>query len=64
MLRKLWAIITVDFKNEFSYPATWIFFLVLPIVFTLIIGAALGGDQNTSDDETPRELSAGDFGHR
>ena len=55
-MHKIWALIKTDFKNEFSYPGTWIFFLLLPILFTLIIGAALGGSDTSENPETPPDV--------
>lgn len=48
-MRKILAIAWNDIQNEFSERSTLIFFLVLPLIFTAIIGAALG---NTYGDET------------
>jgi ABC-2 type transport system permease protein len=42
-MRKIFAIIGNDFRVEFAERSTLFFFLVLPLVFTLIIGTALGG---------------------
>ncbi|HET58803.1 MAG TPA: ABC transporter permease [Chloroflexi bacterium] len=50
-MHKLWSIIKMEFKLEFAYPITWVFFLVLPIVFTMVIGAALGGSAAMQQDE-------------
>ena len=52
-MRKVLAIAWNDIQNEFAERSTLIFFLVLPLVFTAIIGAAL---QNTYSDgsEDPR----------
>lgn len=43
MFRKLWAIIRTDILLEFGSPISFVFFLVLPLVFTAAIGAGLGG---------------------
>lgn len=42
-MKKILAILWTDFKVEFAYPSSLIFYLALPLVFTLIIGLALGG---------------------
>ncbi len=52
-MNKIWQIIKTEFKIEFAYPLTWVFFLVLPIVFTMAIGAALGGTTTTDDTDEP-----------
>jgi ABC-2 type transport system permease protein len=52
-MNKIWQIIKTEFKIEFAYPLTWVFFLVLPIVFTMAIGAALGGTNTSNDSDEP-----------
>jgi ABC-2 type transport system permease protein len=42
-MRKVFAIAWNDIRVEFSERVTWIFFLVLPVVFTIIIGQGLRG---------------------
>lgn len=42
-MRKILTIAWNDIKIEFSERSTLVFFLILPIVFTLILGSALGG---------------------
>ena len=51
-MNKIWQIIKTEFKIEFAYPVTWLFFLVIPIIFTLAIGAALGGSSQTTTSST------------
>lgn len=41
-MTKLWAIIRKDTLVRFASPVEWIFFLVLPLLFTLVLGAATG----------------------
>ena len=41
-MKKLFAIIVKDTLVRFTSPMEWIFFLVLPIIFTLVIGASAG----------------------
>ncbi|NSW51880.1 MAG: ABC transporter permease [Anaerolineae bacterium] len=45
MIRKIFSIVKADFLLEFAYPISWVFFLGLPVLFTIIIGVALGGSQ-------------------
>jgi linearmycin/streptolysin S transport system permease protein len=40
-MRKIFAIAWNDIRVEFSERVTWVFFLVLPLVFTFIIGQGL-----------------------
>jgi ABC-2 type transport system permease protein len=49
-MRKILAIAWNDIRMEFSERVTWIFFLVLPLVFTFIIGQGLQR-LNDSPDE-------------
>jgi ABC-2 type transport system permease protein len=53
MMRKLFAIAWTDIKIEFSHRSELIFFLVLPLVFTTIIGVALG-NLGTFEADDPR----------
>ncbi len=53
MIRRLIAIIRVDFFLEFAYPLSLLFFIVLPLVFTAAVGAGLGG--LGGDAATPEE---------
>jgi len=55
-MHKLWSIIKMEFRLEFAYPITWVFFLVLPIVFTMAIGAALGGSAAMQPQNGERDL--------
>lgn len=41
-MKKIFAIIYKDILVRFTSPSEWLFFLILPIVFTLIIGASSG----------------------
>ena len=43
MLRKVFAIAWKDILLRFSSPAEWLFFLILPIVFTLVLAGGTGG---------------------
>lgn len=42
-MRKLLALIRNEFVREFDSPTSWVFFLLLPLVFTAAVGAGLGG---------------------
>jgi ABC-2 type transport system permease protein len=42
-MRKLVAIILKDVALRFSSPAEWLFFLILPVVFTVILAGGTGG---------------------
>ena len=46
-MKKIFAIIKKDTLVRFTSPTEWLFFLILPIIFTLVIGASTGssGDQ-------------------
>ena len=46
-MQKLLAIILKDVALRFSSPAEWLFFLILPVVFTVILA---GGTGDTGDD--------------
>jgi ABC-2 type transport system permease protein len=47
MMRKIWAIIWKDTLVRFISPVEWLFFLILPVVFTLIIGSSSGPSSDT-----------------
>jgi ABC-2 type transport system permease protein len=49
-VRKVLAIAWNDIRMEFSERVTWIFFLVLPLVFTIIVGQGLQGLNNSPDE--------------
>ncbi len=51
-MRKIIAIAWNDIKIEFSERSTLVFFLVLPLVFTLIIGQSLQGMYGNGDEST------------
>ncbi|MGC9347771.1 MAG: ABC transporter permease [Anaerolineae bacterium] len=50
---RLWAMIRVEFQNEFSSPVSWVFFLLLPLLFTMAVGAGLRGMDAQTD---PQEI--------
>jgi ABC-2 type transport system permease protein len=51
-MRKVLAIAWNDIRMEFSERVTWIFFLVLPLVFTFIIGQGLQRLYSSSNEST------------
>lgn len=55
-MNKIWQIIKTEFQIEFAYPMSWVFFLVLPIIFTMVIGAALGGSRQADADQTQEDI--------
>ncbi len=62
-MQKMIAIVLKDLRIRFSNPIEWLFFLILPIFFSLIIGGGTGGptDNRVSFyvvDEAQTSLSA------
>jgi ABC-2 type transport system permease protein len=55
-MRKILTIAWTDIKIEFSERSTLIFFLVLPIVFTVVVGMALGNTYSSSDGSDDTRL--------
>jgi ABC-2 type transport system permease protein len=53
-MRRLAALIRNDFLREFSDRSSIFFLLVLPLLFTMVVGAGLGGAADSSD---PQELT-------
>lgn len=51
-MRRVWAMMRNEFKNEFSSPISLLFFLILPLIFTAAVGAGL---QGMDPDDTPPE---------
>ena len=51
-MRKVFGIAWIDIKIEFSERSTLVFFLVLPLVFTLIIGQGLQGAYHEDEANT------------
>jgi ABC-2 type transport system permease protein len=49
MLKKIWHLAWNDIKIYFESPSTLIFFLVLPVVFTAVVGAGLRGSYTPPD---------------
>jgi ABC-2 type transport system permease protein len=50
---RLWGLIRTDFLRRFDGPMAWVFFLLLPFLFTAAVGAGLGGMMN---DAPPEEI--------
>lgn len=50
MLRKIAAIAWNDIRVEFSERSTIVFFLILPLIFTAILGTANGGSRDDTAD--------------
>jgi ABC-2 type transport system permease protein len=46
---RLWGIIRTDFLRRFDGPTAWVFFLLLPFLFTAVVGAGLRGMMDPSD---------------
>ncbi len=51
---RLWGIIRTEFKRRFDSPMAWVFFLLLPFLFTAAVGAGLGGMMNDAPPEEVR----------
>lgn len=49
-MRKLFTIARNHIRIEFEDRSTIVFFLILPLVFTVIVGSALGGSTSSSDN--------------
>ncbi len=48
-MRKLLALAIHDFKIQLDSPMDWVFFLVAPVIFTVIVGLGLGGTAQDQD---------------
>jgi len=46
-MKKIFAIVWKDLRLRFTSPAEWIFFLILPIVFTVILAGGTGAPSDT-----------------
>ncbi len=53
MFRKLFAHIRIGFLQEFAYPISLVFFLILPLAFTAAVSAGLKGIMS-SGNESPQ----------
>ncbi|MGC9395642.1 MAG: ABC transporter permease [Anaerolineae bacterium] len=54
-MHRLWGIIRTEFLRRFDGPAAWVFFLLLPLLFTAAVGAGLRGMMDPSD-APPEEI--------
>jgi ABC-2 type transport system permease protein len=52
-MSKLLAIAWNHIRIEFEDRSTIVFYLILPLLFTVIVGAALGGNANSTGDTRP-----------
>jgi len=52
---RLWAIIRTEFRRQLDGPTAWLFFLILPLLFTAVVGTGLRGVMN-DDEAQPEEL--------
>ncbi|MBN2006752.1 MAG: ABC transporter permease [Anaerolineae bacterium] len=48
-MHRLWGIVRTDFLRRFSSRMEWLFFLVLPLLFTAAVGAGLRGIMDPAD---------------
>lgn len=53
-MNRLWGLIRTDFLRRFDGPTAWVFFLLLPFLFTAAVGAGLGGMMNDAPPEEVR----------
>ncbi len=51
---RLWGLIRTDFLRRFDGPMAWVFFLLLPFLFTAAVGAGMGGMMNDAPPEEVR----------
>lgn len=54
-MHRLWGIIRTEFLRRFDGPTAWVFFLLLPFLFTAAVGAGLRGMMDPSD-APPEEI--------
>jgi ABC-2 type transport system permease protein len=53
---RLWGIIRTEFLRRFDGPTAWVFFLLLPFLFTAAVGAGLRGMMNDAPDAPLEEV--------
>lgn len=53
---RLWGIIRTEFLRRFDSLTAWVFFLLLPLLFTAAVGAGLRGMMNDAPDAPPEEV--------
>ncbi|HQE92706.1 MAG TPA: ABC transporter permease [Anaerolineae bacterium] len=51
---RLWGLIRTDFLRRFDGPIAWVFFLLLPFLFTAAVGAGLSGMMDDAPAEEVR----------
>ncbi|MBN1487684.1 MAG: ABC transporter permease [Anaerolineae bacterium] len=51
-MRRIWTLIRNDFLREFNEPVSLVFFIILPLVFTAVIGTGLSGMMNADEEVT------------
>jgi ABC-2 type transport system permease protein len=65
-VRRILALIRIEFRREFGSWVSLLFFLALPLLFTSVVGAGLGktmsGDSTVEDLRTPLAVVCGDTG--
>ncbi|HNT73676.1 MAG TPA: hypothetical protein PKH77_01515, partial [Anaerolineae bacterium] len=54
-MHRLWAMIRTEFRRQLDGPIAWLFFLILPLLFTAVVGAGLSGTMG-GDEVEPEEL--------
>jgi len=57
MFKKLFAMLRIEFLLEFAYPISFLFFIILPLVFTAAVGAGLGGMMAPEEETKPEAVS-------
>jgi ABC-2 type transport system permease protein len=57
MFKKLFAMLRIGFLLEFAYPISFLFFIVLPLIFTAAVGAGLSGMMAPEDEAEPEKFS-------
>ncbi len=48
-MHRLWGIVRTDFMRRFSSRLEWLFFLVLPLLFTAAVGVGLSGTMDSGN---------------
>jgi len=50
-MHRLWAMIRTEFRRQLDGPIAWLFFLILPLLFTAVVGAGLSGTMGGDEVE-------------
>ena len=53
MFKKLLAMLRIGFLLEFAYPISFLFFIILPLIFTAAVGAGLSGMMAPEEESEP-----------